>query len=178
MNYLLIKNTFITIFKKPRYLAISIFLSLIIFFLFIIVNNLFALISVMEIKSSPSLIFDVLLNAVTNIYYVSGIIPFAAILFISILSGISISIFIYQINMAKSIAGKGNLIGFGGIFSGSLAAGCSACSTTLVSMLGVAGGLAVFPLIGLEFSVLSIVVLTMSIYFLLKSTAKVEGCKI
>ncbi len=174
----LIKNTFATIFTRPKYLAISVFVSLIIFFLFIIVNNLPGLISVVEIQASPSLIFDVLLNAVTNIYYVSGIVPFAAILIVSALSGIAISIFIYQIDIAKSIVGKGNLMGFGGIFSGSLSAGCSACSATLISMFGVAGGLAVFPLKGLEFSVLSIVVLTISIYFLLKGTAKVKECKI
>lgn len=174
----LIKNTFVTIFTRPKYLAISFFVSLIIFFLFIIVNNLPSLTSVVKIQASPSLILDVLLNAVTNIYYVSGIIPFAAILFVSVLSGIAISIFIYQIDIAKSIVGKGNLMGFGGIFSGSLSAGCSACSTTLISMLGVAGGLAVFPLKGLEISLLSIVVLTLSIYFLLKSTAKVGECKI
>lgn len=174
----LIKNTFVRIFTRPKYLAISFFVSLIIFFLFIIVNNLPALISVVKIQASPSLILDVLLNAVTNIYYVSGIIPFAAILFVSALSGIAISIFSYQIDIAKSIVGKGNLMGFGGIFSGSLSAGCSACSTTLISMLGVAGGLAVFPLKGLEFSVLSSVVLMISIYFLLKGTAKFEDCKI
>ncbi|MEX0640458.1 MAG: hypothetical protein WEB28_03060 [Nitrosopumilaceae archaeon] len=178
MNYILIKNTFATIFKRPEYLAISFFVSLTLFFLFILVNNFPAVTSVVKITASPSLVLDVLLNSAANIFYVSGIIPFVAILFVSVLSGIAISIFIYQRNITKSIIGKGNVMSFGGIFSGSLSAGCSACSTTLISILGVAGGLATFPLKGLEFSILSIVVLSISIFFLLKGTAQVKGCQI
>jgi len=85
---------------------------------------------------------------------------------------------VYQLRTTRSIGGKKNLAGFGGIFGGAFSSACTACSTTLASIFGVAGGLAIFPLKGLEISLPSIGILVVSMYFISKGLMESERCKI
>jgi len=103
---------------------------------------------------------------------------FSSIIAVSILSGITLSMIIYQMRVARSFGGKKNLASFGGIFGGAFSSACSACSTTLASILGTAGGLAIFPLKGLEFSLPSIGILIASMYFISKGLMESGKCKI
>ncbi|HZS74629.1 MAG TPA: hypothetical protein VFA69_09035, partial [Candidatus Nitrosotalea sp.] len=66
----------------------------------------------------------------------------------------------------------------GGILGGGFASACSACSATLASIMGAAGGLAIFPLKGLEFSLPSIGILVVSMYFISKGLTESGKCKI
>ncbi|MBI4158543.1 MAG: hypothetical protein HY505_02930 [Candidatus Yanofskybacteria bacterium] len=95
---------------------------------------------------------------------------------IAILFGINIAMVVYlvrkrRLGLAPTLrsgqAGGGMAVGFGGIASGALGIGCAACGsfilTTTLSFFGVAGALAILPLRGGEFGILSVVLLIISL---------------
>lgn len=178
MGVTVMKSAFHSVFRNPQYVAMSILISAFTFFIFILVNNFSTFVTVLGLDASPKLLLDVTTNAAANILDASGVALFSSIIVISILSGITISMIIYQIRITRSFGGKKNLAGFGGIFGGAFSSACSACSTTLASILGAAGGLAIFPLKGLEFSLPSIGILVVSMYFISKGLTESGRCKI
>jgi hypothetical protein len=82
---------------------------------------------------------------------------------------------IYKINYFNKFSikesGKG---GFGALL-GIIVVGCPACSITLASYIGLAGFFAGFPLFGLEFKFIAILILIYSNYSILKS---LKSCRI
>lgn len=178
MSTVVMKKAFQSVFRNPRYVIASALISLFMFFVFILVNNFSTFVTLLGINSPPILLVEVITNAVANIFDASGIALFASVIVVSILSGIAISMIIYKRQMTKSFGGKKSLAGFGGIFGGAVSSGCSACSTTLVSILGVAGGLSIFPLKGLEISLPSIGLLIASMYFISKGLVESDRCSI
>lgn len=178
MGVAIMKGAFCRVFQNPLYVAASILISAFTFFIFILVNNFSTFVTVLGLGSSPRLLLEVTTNGAANIFGASGPAMFASIITVSVLSGITISMVIYQMRTTGSFGGKKNLASFGGIFGGAFSSACSACSTTLVSILGTAGGLALFPLKGLEFSLPSIGILVVSIYFISKGVMGLGKCKI
>ncbi len=77
-------------------------------------------------------------------------------LVVAVLGGINIALVVYNIKTQRMNLQKG---GSSAIFGGALAAftpGCPACTTSLTAVLGIVGGLAIFPLQGLELKFVSI----------------------
>ncbi|MDE1728103.1 MAG: hypothetical protein KGI02_03310 [Thaumarchaeota archaeon] len=178
MDVIVMKNALQSVFRNPRYVVISILISVFTFFIFIFVNNFSTFVTAISLGASPTLLLAVTTNGAVNIFDASGAAMFTSIIVISILSGITISMIIYQLRVTGSFGGKKNFASFGGIFGGAFSSACSACSTTLASILGAAGGLAIFPLKGLEFSLPSIGILVASMYFISKGLMKSGKCKI
>lgn len=85
------------------------------------------------------------------------------------LAGINTSLAIFKIKNARLIAIKrsGSSTAFGSTLM-AFAPGCPACTTPLVAVLGTAGGLALFPLQGLELKMISVAALTLSTYWMAK----------
>jgi len=178
MSTVVLKKAFQSVFINPRYVIVSALITLFIFFIFILVNNFSTFVTLLDLNSPPTLFVEVITNGAANILDSSGISLFASVIVVSILSGITISMIIYKWRMTKSFGGKKNFAGFGGIFGGAVSSGCSACSATLVSILGVAGGLSIFPLKGLEISLPSIGILVVSMYFISKGLVESDRCRI
>lgn len=88
----------------------------------------------------------------------------------AILAGISISLLIFKLkgSMLSGIKGSGSSMSLGTVLAG-FTPGCPACTTPLIAILTTIGGLALFPLQGLELKLVSIAALSFSIYWLLKS---------
>lgn len=78
------------------------------------------------------------------------------------LSGISVAVMIWLFNHSR--LGKGKSIGAnaGGFAAAMFGMGCPVCGAFLLSAVGIAGGLTVFPLQGLELKFLSLGLLTAS----------------
>ncbi|MDE1763325.1 MAG: hypothetical protein KGH88_03660 [Thaumarchaeota archaeon] len=172
------KSVLHSVFRNPLYVALSIIISAFTFFVFILVNNFSTFVTVLSLGASPRLLLEVTTNAAANILGASGAAMFSSIIAVSILSGITISMIIYKMRITGSIGGKKNLVSFGGIFGGAFSSACSACSTTLAAILGSSGALALLPLKGLEFSLPSIGILVVSMYFISKSLAESSRCSI
>lgn len=171
-----VAKNILLVMKKPSYLLLAAVLSLFIFAIFILLNNISLFVSAFEISKDLATMAEVFLNAVDMIADIGGITNFLAVVVASVLAGISITMIVYQITATRKLGTGQGLLNFGGVFGGALASSCAACSSALISILGVAGGLAIFPLRGLEISSLSIVILLASIFFVSKGISK-NGCK-
>ena len=116
-------------------------------------------------------------NVITNTYatplyfwpYV--ILTFGAI----ILFGVNVSLFVYRWRKfgppklkTESGTGLGSLVGIA-------ASACPVCGSTLLSAIGIAGGLAAFPLGGLELKALSFGFLALPVWFIRKDLKKLEA---
>ena len=83
---------------------------------------------------------------------------------------------VYNIKAQRMNLQKG---GSSAIFGGALAAftpGCPACTTSLTAVLGIVGGLAIFPLQGLELKFVSIAALSFSIWWAMRNINKASCC--
>ena len=95
---------------------------------------------------------------------------------VAVLGGINIALVAYNIKTQRMNLQKG---GSTAIFGGALAAftpGCPACTTSLTAVLGIVGGLAIFPLQGLELKFVSIAALLFSIWWAMRNINKASCC--
>jgi len=94
--------------------------------------------------------------------YLYGITYFITTLLIIPLSGISVAVMIWLFNHSKLSKGKNIGANAGGLAAAMLGMGCPVCGAFLLSLVGVAGGLTVFPMQGLELKFLGLGLLTVS----------------
>lgn len=173
----IVGNIFFVI-KKPKYALLTILLSIFIFSLFIFLNNVSLFVSAFRISQDFGLMTKVFFNAADTILDVGGVATFSSVVIVSILGGLSISMITYKIAAERNLGVNYGLLNFGGVFGGALSSSCAACSSALISILGVTGGLAVFPFKGLELSTFSIAILIVSLYFVSKSLSEGGECRI
>lgn len=166
------------VFSNWRYAILSVVLAAIIFVSFIVISN-YPLFLTAAKFSDISVFPKVFSNIINTIVSVSGIQQLIGMIAVTFLAGLNVTMFIFKYKFAKcESASKSNLATIGGLFSGAVAAGCPACSISILSLLGVAGGLAILPFRGLEFIFLSIVVLFYSLYLTSKSIYFCKACRI
>ena len=101
---------------------------------------------------------------------------------IAALFGSNIAMVAYFLKRTRSsLARQDVAAGFGGIASGVLGIGCAACGSfilsTTLSSLGAASALAILPLRGGEFGILSVVLLLVSLMLISKKIATPLICK-
>ena len=107
--------------------------------------------------------------------YMAGSISLTGI--VAVLAGINIALVAYNIKTQRAKNMKKS--GTGAILGGALTAftpGCPACTTSLSAVLGIVGGLAIFPLQGLELKLISIAALTFSIWWAMRNINKATCC--
>jgi hypothetical protein len=95
---------------------------------------------------------------------------------VAVLAGINIALVAYNIKTQRN---KNMKNGTSAILGGALTAftpGCPACTTSLSAVLGIVGGLAIFPLQGLELKIVSIGALTFSIWWAMRNINNATCC--
>lgn len=96
---------------------------------------------------------------------------------VAILAGVNISLLVYKI---KGATGTNLKKSGGSTVAGSAFAvftpGCPLCTTPLIVILGAVGGLAFFPLQGLELKIISVVALLFSIYWVSRGLQQPSCC--
>lgn len=83
-------------------------------------------------------------------------------LLIIVLSGISVAVALWLYRHSKLGSGKSFGTNMGGLTAGMFGMGCPVCGAFLLSLVGIAGGLTILPLQGLELKFLSLGLLTAS----------------
>ncbi|MBI5147689.1 MAG: hypothetical protein HZA37_00855 [Parcubacteria group bacterium] len=105
--------------------------------------------------------------------------PYTLLTFLSVvLFGISAAVSLYAWQNSawrKNLASGG--AGALGAFSGALASACPTCGAFLLSFFGAAGGLAFLPFKGLEIKLLSVLLLSLSLWLTLRYLNKSEACE-
>ena len=96
---------------------------------------------------------------------------------VAVLAGINIALVAYNIKTQRNKNMKKS--GSSAVLGGALTAftpGCPACTTSLSAVLGIVGGLAIFPLQGLELKLISIGALTFSIWWAMRNINNATCC--
>ena len=157
------------LFSQPFYLFLAIFISIVLFVIYFVLNNFSVFASILAISSDPALLWKVFTNHVEMVWEISGPVNVLAVTAVSFLAGINLSLTALRKKKAGVWVGRPGMLGFFGVFGGAFSAACSACNTALISVLGLSGGLALFPFQGLEISILAIALLGFSLYYISKS---------
>jgi hypothetical protein len=102
---------------------------------------------------------------------------------VAVLTGVDIGLVTYHFREHGLDIQQGGA-GVAGVVLGTLGAGCAACGSAvllgLLSLLGVSTSLLFLPLDGLEFALLALAVLTLSIYWLAEGMrgGEINGCPV
>lgn len=152
--------------RNPLYLILALVLASVLFFIYFLVNDLNLFRSAAAISGNPLFLGRVFANHVFVIAEASSVVNVGAVGAVALLGGINLALTILRVRRTKIFWGRAPLAGIFGTFGGAFAASCSACSANLIALLGISGGLAIFPFGGLEISLLAMVVLLISLYYL------------
>lgn len=93
------------------------------------------------------------------------------------LTGANWTLVIQKVAALRS-SGSVHLVVSSSSLLGIVSSGCAACSLPIISLLGLSGSLIYLPLRGQELSYISVVLLAISFYFLLRNIDKEKYCKI
>ena len=96
---------------------------------------------------------------------------------VAVLAGINIALVAYNIKTQrnKNMRNSGTSAVLGGALT-AFTPGCPACTTSLSAVLGVVGGLAIFPLQGLELKIISVGALIFSIWWAMRNINNTTCC--
>ena len=155
--------------QRPWYVVLTAVLAAFLFVFYFVVNNFAVFASIFAVSKDPILLWKVFANQVNMVWEIAGPLNVLAVALVSFFAALNISLVVLRTAATKVFIGRTNIFGFFGIFGGAFGAACSACNTALIGLLGISGGLTVFPLRGLEFSLLALVLLIFSIYYVSKS---------
>ena len=183
-NYLNdIWKAFNEVFARALYIAIASVLALAAFVFAVWLPNIGLITDIFKTSSTPlasklKIAVNLLGGISTNFSTLSATYTIA----IAILFGINIAMIVCLVRKKHSeLAGGSVAAGFGSIASGALGIGCATCGsfllTTIFSSLGITGALALLPLQGGEFGILSVVLLVTSLAIISNKIAEPLICK-
>lgn len=158
------------ILSSPKYLSI-ILISTIIFYLLNVIILQWSNLRFISITYILLLIGPGFYENVTLITFYSTII-------LGILTGFLISLLHYRYLAAKQQVTKLNFLASAGLFLGILAPGCASCGIGLIAVFGLSSTFISLPFQGAEISLISIIILGFTTYYVSNSLIKAEVCKI
>lgn len=96
---------------------------------------------------------------------------------IALLTGINLSILIVKANLLRK-SKRIKLVVGGSSLLGIVGSGCGLCGLSILNILGFSGFLTYLPFKGTEFTMVSVVLLSISLYFLRKNYQETKACLI
>jgi hypothetical protein len=161
---------------RPLYAVLTLVVSFVAVTVFVLPGNVSLVINIVVFGDAP---LSARLGVLADLYPFFGLKPGRSILLVvaALLVGINVSVLVHGYR-------NGNIGGAGssavGTTLATLGAGCAACGSALLaaffSTTAVAGTLALLPFEGLEFLVISLLILAVSTYWTADATR--EGCEI
>lgn len=94
------------------------------------------------------------------------------LILISTLAGMNLALAIHRWKTQRALSMTQKSTCATGVSIGVLAAGCSSCGLSILAMIGLAGVIAFLPFQGLELSILSIIILITTLFWLSKNPVK------
>lgn len=173
-----LRFAFEKVFAHSSYIALASAFAILTFLAAVWLPNSRLLVAVFNLSSAPletklKLAWSLLYGIRTNFSLFSAGYTIA----IAALLGINIAMITYFLKRTKNgFARRDATAGFGSIISGVLGIGCAACGSFILSALGMAGALAILPLRGGEFGILSIILLMLSLFLTSKKIAVPLTC--
>lgn len=168
----------------PVYLGIAALAGFVGLSLFVLTQNL-AIVG--DVVLGGSLPLDARLSVLVGLYPVVGSVfgpaSSALLLLVAALVGIDIAMLAYHVRehgLSVRQGGSGTV----GVILGTLGAGCAACGSAVLvgvlSLLGVTGAATLLPLDGLEFALLALVALLLSVFWIADGMrgGEINGCPV
>lgn len=173
---------FVEVFAHSSYIALANALAILAFLFAVWLPNFGLLAEFFGASSAPletklKLAWNLLYGIRTNFSLLSAGYTIA----IAALFGVDIAMVAYFLKRTRNkFARKDVAAGFGGIASGVFGIGCAACGSFILSaifsFLGAAGALAILPLRGGEFGILSVILLVISLLLISKKISAPLTC--
>ena len=173
----------VQIFSSARYSISALFVSLGVYSLMVMLYNWVSFVSIFETSALTTIAKIQLLYALlTGAYAVFGWVGWGMIMAFAVLLSLYIHIFVYWVSYSKKIGKATVATGLGGTVLGFLGLGCAACGTLVIApfltFLGAGGLLVLLPLGGLEFLIIAIIWITVSLMVILKKIARPLVCEV
>ncbi len=172
------------VFRNPPYVIIALSLSVAAFLFSVWMPNIGLITDVLQTTSAPfgaklNLAVALLGGIRTNFSFLSASYTVA----IAILFGMNIAMIGYYLKRKQtSLRRQEAMAGMGGMASGMLGVGCAACGSFLLSSFlsfaGASGALALLPLRGGEFGILSVILLGFSVALISRKIAEPLVCNL
>lgn len=168
-NFSNLRMAFSEVFSNTSYIALASTLAVIAFLFAVWLPNFGLIGEVFSTSSAPlasklKVAMSLLGGIGTNFSFLSAGYTIA----IALLFGVNIAMVAYFLMRTRAhLARQDVAVGFGGVASGALGIGCAACGSfilsTALSSFGAASALAILPLRGGEFGILSVALLLFSL---------------
>lgn len=154
-------STIPTVLKQPKYLLIAVAAS-------IGFGFLHYLLSYALLQDHFALVSDIM-----PYYFGTSIL---LLIIVAALAGVNVALIVYKIQGSRiNIKKSGSSTVAGSVFA-AFTPGCPACTTPLAVVLGAVGGLAIFPLQGLELKLISVAALVFSTYWISRGLQQPSCC--
>ena len=165
------------VFRRPAYAVSAVALALTAFLFLALLPNFRAIVFVFDdggltLGLKTNFLFYLILSTAESLSFFSIVNTVA----VSVLFGINVVLIIYV--WRRRFAGLGGKMAasvLGGVGAGALSAGCAVCGSfalsAILSVFGAGGALALLPLRGGEFGILSVALLSASIYMIARKIA-------
>jgi len=183
------KNKLITItkalrlvFRNKRYVFLGVFFALLVYMLAVLTHKAdfigFTIKSdLFNIVTKFKLILGTFLSIETNF---TSLFSFWSVIVLAIVAGINMGMLVYLLRRDATIRKEAGA-SFFGIIAGMFGIGCAACGSVLLTAifgLGFTASLISFlPLDGVEFTVIALVVMVVSVYYISKKIINPMVCK-
>lgn len=168
------------IFRRPRYIAIAVLgaLAMLSFAAWFPNFGLVGTILMSEkfsVAEKISFVFNSYSNLMTSFSAMGSTLTIAT----AVLLGVNVGMMVYYLSESrgrmKLADGK---MTFAGTIGGMLGVGCASCGSLILSMVGLSGAIALFPLRGLEFSIAAVLLLIASMAYTAKRIHSVGICAV
>ncbi len=177
-----LRSAYGQVFAYPSYIAIAAVLAILAFLLAVWFPNLGLIGQVFSGSSAPlAAKLGITLSLLGGIGTNFSLLAAGYTIAIAVLFGINAAMVVYLLKQKRvAAAGQNIAIGSGGMASGVFGIGCAACGSLFVGAilpaLGASGALAMLPLNGEEFGILSVALLFLSLLLISKNIAEPIAC--
>lgn len=99
------------------------------------------------------------------------------LIIVALLTGANLTLIVQRIVKLRSF-GKLQFVAGGSSLLGFIGSGCAACGLPILALLGLSGSVAYLPFRGMELSFISVILLLISFYFMVKTLSQKEVCEV
>lgn len=177
-----LRAAFAQVFAHPSYVARAGVLAIVAFLLAVLFPNLGLIGELFTDSNAPLAVkLGIALSLLGGIVTNFSLLTAGYTIAIALLFGINAAMIVYLLRRRRvAAAGQTIAIGSGGVASGVLGIGCAACGSLILGAAlpsaAAAGALAVLPLDGAEFGILSVALLVVSLLLVSRSIAGPAVC--
>ena len=166
------------ILRQPRYLLLTLSLTLIIFLAILLLANLKTMLHFVFSDVSFSSKLMLIAGFLKGIFTASSTLALLEALLLAVLVGATFSILMFKIYTLRQTSAQDAGASVLAVLTTTTVATCPSCGISLLSLLGMGSAVAFLPFQGRELLVLSILILFFSLYHLAGSLSDCEPCKI